>query len=173
MYPRISPPAGDTGHTGACWEQKRGWQSAAAFFSIRLLGSRREILRLGTLPCPACVVLYLWAERKHSLLHIISLDQQEKKAMALGGTAGRGGRREPRESSLAGGSKAATRQIPPAPAPCCIVGIGAAVGLRLFPKPPGFPQQPRYWINRPPSPGCTSLPSPSPAPSLQLIIDRT
>lgn len=39
------------------------------------------------------------------------------------------------------GSKAAESQIPPAPIPCCIVSVGAAAGLWLFPKPPGFPRQ--------------------------------
>lgn len=64
--------------------------------------------------------------------------------MALGGIAGRGGRDAPCESGLGGGSKAAARQIPPAPTPCCMVSVGAAAGLRRFPKPPGFPQQPWY-----------------------------
>lgn len=78
VYPGMSPPAGDMGSAEAYREHRWGWQSAAAFLAIRLLGSRREILPLGNLPCAACGVLYLWAERKHSLLHIISLDQQEK-----------------------------------------------------------------------------------------------
>lgn len=78
VHPGMSPLAGDMGSAGACWEQRWGWKSAAAFLGVGLLGSWREILRLGNLPCAARVVLYLWAERKHSLLRIISLDPQEK-----------------------------------------------------------------------------------------------
>lgn len=159
--PRMSPLPGDMGGVEACWEQRWGWQSAAAFLCIGLLGSWGEILPLGHLPCTACVVLYLWADRKRSLLHAISMDQQEKNC-GLGRVAGRGAHVE-----AAWGEAAKQHQgrfllypllLHPQHQGC--------YGLMVFPKASGFPKQPRYEINHPPSSGCISLPSPSPAPSL-------
>lgn len=93
---------------------------------------------------PGTVWFCTSGQRENTVCSISLAWISRKNSTAVGGIAGRGGRGAPHESGLGGGGKAAARQIPPAPTPCCIVSIGAAAGLRHFPKSPAFPQRPWY-----------------------------
>lgn len=80
-----------------------------------------ELPALGNPPCAACGVLYLWAERKSSLLHSTSLDQQGEKPRPWVGSWGEEAEEPCVKAAWEEGAKQQRGRLPLRPLPVSVV----------------------------------------------------